>query len=121
LDADVNRTDPEGMLHVDNYLQIRLLHRDGLSIRQIAKRLGHGRDSVKRALVRPTPPAYTRTSPAKCPKLGAFIGHIEQILTEDQSAPRKQRHTSMRIFARLRDEHEAGKRDNPGSVSTLHL
>jgi transposase len=93
------------MLHVDNYLQIRLLHRDGLSIRQIAKRLGHSRDTVKKALIQPAPLRYTRTEPARCPKLGAFIGQIEQILTEDQSAPRKQRHTAMRIFARLRDEH----------------
>jgi IS30 family transposase len=53
LDADANRADPAGMLHVDNYLQIRLLHRDGLSIRQIAKRLGHSRDTVKKALVQP--------------------------------------------------------------------
>ena len=48
---------------------------------------------------------YTRTAPATCPKLGAFIGQIEQILAEDQSAPRKQRHTAARIFQRLRDEH----------------
>jgi transposase len=93
------------MLHVDHYLQIRLLHRDGLSIRQIAKRLGHGRDTVKKALVQATPLPYTRTAPASCPKLGAFIGRIEQILAEDQSAPRKQRHTAMRIYQRLRDEH----------------
>src|SRR5437868_6670351 len=94
------------MLHVDNYLQIRLLHRDGLSIRQIAKRLGHSRDTVKKALVQPTPLGYTRTAPRTCPKLGEFIGQIEQILTEDQSAPRKQRHTAMRIFQRLVDEHQ---------------
>jgi transposase len=93
------------MLHVDHYLQIRLLHRDGLSIRQIAKRLGHGRDTVKKALVQATPLPYTRTASASCPKLGVFIGRIEQILAEDQSAPRKRRHTAMRIYQRLRDEH----------------
>ena len=90
---------------MDHYLQIRLLHRDGLSLRRIAKKLGHSRDTVKKALVQATPLPYTRTSPATCPKLGEFIGLIEQILTEDQSAPRKQRHTAARIFARLRDEH----------------
>jgi transposase len=93
------------MLDVDQYLQIRLLHRDGQSIRQIAKRLGHSRDTVKKALIEPTPRGYTRTSPASCPKLGPFIGQIDQILVEDVSAPRKQRHTAARIFARLRDEH----------------
>ena len=91
---------------MDHYLQIRLLHRDGLSIRQIARKLGHSRDTVKRALLRSTPLPYTRTAPATCPKLGAFIGQIEQILTEDQAAPRKQRHTAARIFQRLRDEHQ---------------
>jgi transposase len=35
------------MLLVDQYLQNRLLHRDGQSIRQIAKRLGHSRDTIK--------------------------------------------------------------------------
>src|ERR1700679_2467970 len=100
------------MLQVDNYLQIRLLHRDGLSIRQIARKLGHSRDTVKKALVQPTPLPYTRTAPRGCPKLGPFIGHIEQILLEDQSAPRKQRHTAARIFQRLRDEHKyRGKYD----------
>jgi transposase len=93
------------MLNVDHYLQIRLLHRDGLSIREIARRLGHSRDTVKKALLSATPLPYTRTSPAACPKLGEFIGLIERILIEDQTAPRKQRHTSMRIFQRLRDEH----------------
>ncbi len=58
-----------GMLIVDDYLQIRLLHRDGLSIRQIAKRLGHGRDTVKKALVQATPQGYTRKRPVIFPKL----------------------------------------------------
>lgn len=93
---------------MDQYLQIRLLHRDGQSIRQIAKRLGHSRDTVKKALVQPAPTGYTRTSPASCPKLGPFIGQIDQILVEDVAAPRKQRHTAARIFARLRDEHGYG-------------
>lgn len=93
------------MLNVDDYLRIRLLHRDGLSIRQIAKRLGHGRETVRKALASPTPPGYTRTRPAACPKLGPFASAIEQILADDASAPRKQRHTAMRLFERLRDEH----------------
>lgn len=97
---------------VDQYLQFRLLHRDGLSIRQIARRLGHGRETVKKALKDGTPRGYTRSRPAVCPKLGRFIPIIEHILKEDESAPRKQRHTAARIFQRLRDEHQyAGKYD----------
>lgn len=94
------------MLSVDDYLQIRLLHRDGLSIRQIAKRLGHGRDTIKKALVQATPQPYTRTRPAECPKLGPVVAAIDRILNEDESAPRKQRHTAARIFQRLVTEEE---------------
>jgi transposase len=39
------------------------------------------------------------------PKLGAWIGIIDQILEEDKAEGRKQRHTAKRIFERLRDEH----------------
>lgn len=92
------------MLNVDDYLKIRLLHRDGHSIRRLARELGHGRDTIKKALVEASPRGYTRTRPAHCPKLGAFTAAIDQILKADQSAPRKQRHTARRLFERLRDE-----------------
>ena len=47
------------MLKVDDYLKIRLLHRDGHSIRRLARELGHGRDTVKKALVEASPRRYT--------------------------------------------------------------
>ena len=76
-----------------------------MSVRQIARRRGHGRDTVKKALVEATPRGYTRTRPVTCPKLGAFTVVIDQILAADRAAPKKQRHTVHRIFQRLRDEH----------------
>ena len=39
------------------------------------------------------------------PKLDAFTGIIDQILREDQSRPKKQRHTAKRIGERLRAEY----------------
>ena len=39
------------------------------------------------------------------PKLDPFVGIIDQILEEDKSRIKKQRHTARRIFERLRDEH----------------
>ena len=39
------------------------------------------------------------------PKLDPFIGIIDKILADDKSRPKKQQHTSKRIFERLRDEH----------------
>ena len=94
------------MLDMDDYLQIGLLHRDGLSARKIARRLRRGRETIRKALLNASPPGYVKTAPRMCPKLtGAHQSAILVILKEDESAPRKQRHTAMRIFARLRDEH----------------
>ena len=38
-------------------------------------------------------------------KLGPYTGVIERILEEDKTRPVKQRHTALRIYQRLRDEH----------------
>jgi transposase len=92
------------MLRVEDYLQIRLLHRDGQSIRQIARQLRHSRQSVKKALEDGLPRGYTRRSPAASPKLGSFLLFIDEILQSDLAEPVKQRHTAMRLFERLRDE-----------------
>jgi transposase len=39
------------------------------------------------------------------PKLDRFLPVIDQILEDDKKAPKKQRHTTRRIFERLRGEH----------------
>ena len=51
------------------------------------------------------PPGYRRSRPAARPKLDPYTGIIDGILAADEGRPRKQRHTSKRIFERLRDEH----------------
>jgi transposase len=89
---------------VDDYGAIRRAHRDGLSIRQIARQFGHSRRTVRHALVHadPHPEPLTRDRPA--PKLGPFQAVIDQILVDDRTAPPKQRHTAAQIYRRLRDE-----------------
>jgi transposase len=95
------------MLTVLDYLEIRKAHASGESIRSIAQRLGHCQKSVSRAIQSQTgePLAYTRTKPVGYPKLGPFVALIEQILRDDESAPRKQRHHAKRIYERLKAEH----------------
>lgn len=53
----------------------------------------------------PEPPGYRRTKPPKRPKLDSFTEIIDQMLEDDRSMPKKQRHTAKRVFDRLRDEH----------------
>jgi transposase len=78
---------------------------EGLSRREAARRFGIDPRTVTKMLSFSVPPGYRRRQPPKRPKLDPFVGIIDQILDEDQGRPAKQRHTSKRIFERLRDEH----------------
>jgi transposase len=93
------------MLTVEDYGKIRLAHRDGMSIRQVARRFGHSRRKVRQVLEESEPHPYTLQRDRPAPRLGPFKALIEQILAEDQQAPRKQQHTAAKLYRRLRDEH----------------
>lgn len=93
------------MLTVDQYGQIRRAHRDGMTIRAIARTFHHSRRKVREALACPEPLGYVRTKDPPAPKLGPFKPIIDEILEADEQAPRKQRHTAAQIFRRLQSEH----------------
>jgi transposase len=93
------------MLTVDDYAKIRLAHRDGMSIREIARTFGHSRRKVRQVLACPQPRPYTRSKPPPAPVLGTFHSVIDAILADDEQAPPKQRHTAMQLYRRLRDEY----------------
>ena len=57
------------MLTVDDYGRIRRAHRDGMSIRAIARTFHRSRLKIRRVLAKPEPRPYVR-SRAHCPKLG---------------------------------------------------
>ena len=93
------------MLTAEEYCKIRVAHRDGMSIRQIARRFNHSRRKVRQVLEESEPRPYTLREDRPAPRLGAYKGLIEQILAEDEQAPRKQQHTAAKLYRRLRDEH----------------
>jgi len=90
---------------VDDYGRIRRAHRDGMGIREIARRFHHSRQKVRQILRGESEPQpYAKRSSQRAPKLGPFKARILEILKLDETSPPKQRHTAMRIFERLRDE-----------------
>lgn len=94
------------MLTVDEYGRIRRAHRDGMSIREIAREFHHSRYKVREVLHgEGEPQKYSRRETQNFPKLAPVLDRIREILKVDESAPPKQRHTAMRLFERLRDEH----------------
>jgi transposase len=94
------------MKDVELYAKVRHAVRiEGLSERATARRFGIDARTVSKMMKFSVPPGYRRSKPPVKPKLGPFIGIIDAILAEDKCRPKKQQHTSKRIFERLRDEH----------------
>ena len=103
------------MLTVDDYGRIRRAHRDGMSIREIARRFHHSRRKIREVLRgQGRPRQYPRRQTQAAPRLGPYHERILEILDADESQPPKQRHTAVRIFERLRDEHSY-----PGSYDAV--
>jgi transposase len=94
------------MKDVELYAKVRHAVRiEGLSERAAARRFGIDARTVNKMMKFSVPPGYRRSKPPVKPKLGRFIAIIDAILAEDKGRPKKQQHTSKRIFERLRDEH----------------
>lgn len=94
------------MKTVELYARVRhAVMIEGLSARGAADRFGINARTVSKMLTFSVPPGYVRRKPPYRPKLDGFMGVIDAILVADKDRPKKQRHTSRRIFERLRDEH----------------
>ena len=97
----------KGMSKVELYETIRRQHRDeGASIRELARRHGVHRRTVREALASAAP-RPRRAPQRQAPALGAYKQVIRGWLEEDLTAPRKQRHTARRVWRRLRDTYGA--------------
>ena len=89
------------------YEQIRREYEHGSgTIREVSRKLGVHRREVRKALSSAIP-AARKVPEREHPKLAPAIPFINAILEADRKAPRKQRHTSHRIWMRLRREMPA--------------
>ena len=89
-----------------NYIR-DLYENEDLSLREIARKTGHDFRTVRKYATCDdwNEPAKLDIEPKSYPVLGPFIPIIDAWLEEDRKVPKKQRHTAMRVFTRLRDEH----------------
>ena len=67
----------------------RMVLVEGLSEREVARRLGFARKSVHKAVQQVSPPGYELTIPRPRPVLDAVKPVIDAWLEQDQQAPRR--------------------------------
>lgn len=77
---------------------------EGVSKRQILRETGMHWTTLEKILAHGEPPGYQRRREPAKPKIGPFLEWIAEVLKADQAAPRKQRHTALKIWERLLDE-----------------
>lgn len=91
--------------------KVRLAHRDGKGIREIARKLNLSRNTV-RSIIRSdiTDQQYVRSEQPR-PKLGSFVERLGEWLEEDRDKPVKHRRRAQILFEQLQREGYPGGYD----------
>lgn len=95
---------PPGQSKVELYAALRRDAREGMSNRALERKYRVGWRTVQKALSSAWPQPREPYAPRRS-KLDPFKPVIDQMLLADLDAPRKQRHTVVRIYRRLTNEH----------------
>lgn len=97
------------MIKVEEQEQIRRAYYvEKKSVRQIARELKYARQTVRKAIRSAEPEKYKLKQPRKAPVLGPYKERIEELLTENETMPPKQRYTSHRIYELIEAEGFTG-------------
>jgi hypothetical protein len=85
-----------------------------MSEREAARMFGLARETVRKMLQYSVPPGYRRQQPMRRPKLGAWIGTIDQILEADKVEGKKHGHgLRLLITADAKEQRHQNQNDSP--------
>lgn len=84
---------------------IRLLDAKGVPWREIARRLGVSRETVRKYAQTEDCSPKPASRPARASGIDAYAQVVDAWLGADLRMPRKQRHTARRVYDRLVAEH----------------
>jgi len=90
----------------------RLCLVEGKSISEVARRFHLSRTTVRKYLKDEQPPNYHQSKPRARPRLGNYEEILTRWLEQDQSRPKREQRTAMRLFEDLQREGYAGAYDS---------
>jgi transposase len=95
---------------MDWWTKVRLeVLRGEKSKREVLRHEGIHWETLRKILTHSEPPGYRLKEPRPKPKIGPYLERIAQIIEQDKSLPKKQRHTAKRIYERIREMGYEGK------------
>ena len=95
---------------MDWWTKVRLeVLRGEKSKREVLRDEGIHWETLKKILEHSEPPGYRLKEARPKPKIGAYLEQIAQIIEQDKTLPKKQRHTAKRIYERIREMGYGGK------------
>ena len=95
---------------MEKWTRIRLeLRHEDTSKREVMRREGIHWDTLQKIETHSEPPGYRMGRARPKPKLGPYLDLIAQIIKDDKSVPKKQRHTATRIYHRIKEMGYEGK------------
>jgi transposase len=95
---------------MEKWTRIRLELRHGdTSKREVMRREGIHWDTLQKIEAHSQPPGYRMGQARPKPKLGPYLDVITQIIEDDKSVSKKQRHTATRIYHRIKEMGYQGK------------
>lgn len=83
--------------------------RGEVSKREVLRREGIHWETLKKIERYSEPPGYRISEPRPKPKIGPYLERIAQIIESDKELPKKQRHTAVRIYQRIKEMGYEGK------------
>ncbi|MEJ2725141.1 MAG: IS21 family transposase [Deltaproteobacteria bacterium] len=95
---------------MERWTRIRLeVLRGEVSKREVLRREGIHWETLKKIEAYSEPPGYRIRESRPKPKIGPYLDKIAQIIESDKELPKKQRHTAVRIYHRIKEMGYEGK------------
>ena len=94
---------------MDQWIELRRkICNQEVSLRQLERETGIHRQTLRKIRDHSEPPGYRRSKAIAKSKIGPYLDRIKAILRADKEAPKKQRHTSKKIWELLQSEGFTG-------------